>query len=206
MNPAEKTPAPASPRPARWRAWFRILHRDLGYLFFGVTVVYAVSGLAVNHRANWNPNYRVERRQFALPPPAPGADAAGVSEKNYTKADISALLAGAGVKGRYKKHYAPDARHVRVFLDNGTATLDCEARLLDIELLHRRPLLHTFNKLHLNPGRWWLWFADAFAIALLTIAVTGIFLLRGKHGITRRGGALMLAGIAVPAVLVWLNL
>lgn len=186
--------------------WLRCLHRDLGYLFFGMTVVYAISGLAVNHRADWNPNYRVERRQFALPAPAPGMDAAGVSEKNYTKADIAALLADAGVKGRYKKHYAPDDRHVRVFLENGTATLDRAARVLDIELLHRRPFLHTFNRLHLNPGRWWLWFADAFAIALLVIAVTGLFLLRGRHGITRRGGVLTALGIIVPGIIVYLNL
>jgi hypothetical protein len=206
LNPAEKTSPPAPPRPARWRLWFRILHRDLGYLFFGLTVVYAASGLAVNHRADWNPNYRVERRQFALPPPAPGPDAAVVSEKNYTKADIAALLAGAGVKGRYKKHYAPDDRHVRVFLENGTVTLDREARALDIELLHRRPLLHTFNQLHLNPGRWWLWFADAFAVALLVIAVTGLFLLRGRHGLTRRGGVLAALGILIPGLIVYLNL
>jgi hypothetical protein len=206
LNPKAKNPAAAPAQPARWRMWFRFLHRDLGYLFFGMTVVYAISGLAVNHRADWNPNYRVERRQFALPPPASGPDAAVVSEKNYTKADIAALLAAAGVKGRYKKHYAPDDRHVRVFLENGTATLDREARALDIELLHRRPLLHTFNRLHLNPGRWWLWFADAFAVALLVIAVTGLFLLRGRHGITRRGGVLAALGIIVPATFVWLNL
>lgn len=212
LDPKAKNPAAAPAPPARWRMWFRFLHRDLGYLFFGLTVVYAISGLAVNHRADWNPNYRVERRQFALPPPSAtdAATAAGVaavvSEKNHTKADIVALLAAAGVKGRYKKHYAPDDRHVRVFLENGAATLDREARVLDIELLHRRPLLHTFNRLHLSPGRWWLWFADAFAVALLVIAVTGLFLLRGRHGLTRRGGVLAALGIIVPGVIVYLNL
>jgi hypothetical protein len=188
--------------------WFRILHRDLGYLFFGMTVVYALSGLAVNHRAHWNPNYRVERRHFALPPATtpPAPDAAAVPDKTYTKADITELLAAAGVKGRYKKHYAPDDRHVRVFLENGTVTLDRETRALDIELLHRRPLLATFNQLHLNPGRWWLWFADAFAIALLALAVTGLFLLRGKHGLTRRGGALAALGILIPSIIIYLKL
>jgi hypothetical protein len=216
LNPKAKNPAAAPTQSARWRMGLRLLHRDLGYLFFGMTVVYALSGLAVNHRADWNPDYRVERRRFPLPAPATGADGAPItpaaaaadiaSQKNYTKADIAALLADAGVKGRYKKHYAPDDRHVRVFLENGTATLDREARALDIELLHRRPLLRTFNRLHLNPGRWWLWFADAFAVALLVLAITGLFLLRGKHGLTRRGGVLTALGIIVPGIIVYLNL
>jgi hypothetical protein len=38
-----------------WRKWFRIIHRDFGYLFFGVTLVYAVSGIAINHLDDWNP-------------------------------------------------------------------------------------------------------------------------------------------------------
>ena len=33
------------------------MHRDLGYLAVGLTVVYALSGLAVNHIADWDPNF-----------------------------------------------------------------------------------------------------------------------------------------------------
>ena len=51
------------------RPWLRALHRDLGYLAVGLTLVYAVSGLAVNHLADWDPNFANVEREFdvALP-------------------------------------------------------------------------------------------------------------------------------------------
>ena len=48
---------PRTPRkPFRWRRWNNVLHRDLGYLVFALTFLYAVSGVAVNHTHQWNPN------------------------------------------------------------------------------------------------------------------------------------------------------
>src|SRR5262245_42522096 len=58
----------------RWRPWLRALHRDAGYFFVGLTFVYAVSGLAVNHIADWEPNFRQVTRQHQLPAPLPGED------------------------------------------------------------------------------------------------------------------------------------
>ena len=33
----------------RWRAWLRAVHRDFGYLAVGLTMIYAFSGIAINH-------------------------------------------------------------------------------------------------------------------------------------------------------------
>ena len=50
----------------KWRKWIRILHRDIGYLATGLTVIYAISGVAVNHVDEWNPNYSIERSTIKL--------------------------------------------------------------------------------------------------------------------------------------------
>ncbi len=42
----------------------RITHRDIGYLIAGLTIIYAVSGIALNHKHDWNPNYIIEDRGF----------------------------------------------------------------------------------------------------------------------------------------------
>jgi hypothetical protein len=42
--------------------WEYIIHRDLGYLCFGLTIIYVISGVAVNHIQDWNPNYVIERQ------------------------------------------------------------------------------------------------------------------------------------------------
>ena len=33
----------------KWRKWNRAVHRDFGYLFLGMTIIYALSGIALNH-------------------------------------------------------------------------------------------------------------------------------------------------------------
>src|SRR3989442_15423660 len=41
----------------RWRAWLRAIHRDIGYLAVGFTMIYALSGIAMNHIDDWDPNF-----------------------------------------------------------------------------------------------------------------------------------------------------
>ena len=43
-----------TPLTKRIRRYLRPLHRDFGYLIVGLTFVYAISGLAVNHIDDWN--------------------------------------------------------------------------------------------------------------------------------------------------------
>lgn len=181
-----------------WRGVFRVVHRDLGYLFFGATVIYAVSGIAINHRNDWNPNYSIQRRELPLP-------AVGTNQP-LARADATNLLAQLGVEEKYQNHYSPEPGQIRIFFQGGNATLNRQAGTVVVESLHRRPLLNTFNRLHYNPGRWWTWFADSYSVALLLLAVSGLFLLRGHHGITRRGGILTAVGILLPAILVYFYL
>ena len=47
-----------------WRKWSRILHRDIGYFFIGTSIIYGISGIALNHLSDWNPNYSVTLKSF----------------------------------------------------------------------------------------------------------------------------------------------
>lgn len=53
-----------------WWKLNNVLHRDLGYLAAGLTLVYTISGVALNHRHQWNPSWKleVENRTFAQIP------------------------------------------------------------------------------------------------------------------------------------------
>jgi len=46
------------------RKWSKILHRDFGFFFVGATIIYGLSGIALNHLHDWNPNYAVELEDF----------------------------------------------------------------------------------------------------------------------------------------------
>jgi hypothetical protein len=194
------TPIPPPTFP-RWRKWLHHLHRDLGYLFFGVTIVYALSGLFLNHRNEWNLTYDTVSRQILMVP-APGR------EKAFTVQDATNLLAQAGVNGNYLSHDASAGGVVKIVFQGGSAELDRDSGRVVVKTLRHRPLpfILTYIELHFNPGSWWTWFSDTYCVALMLMAVSGLFLLRGRHGLVGRGGLLVLIGIAVPMILALLHL
>jgi len=56
-----------------------------------------------------------------------------------------------------------------------------------------------FSFLHYNSiKKLWTWFADLFALSLIFLAVSGLFILRGRNGITGRGAWLTALGMGVP--------
>jgi hypothetical protein len=57
----------------RWRAWLRAIHRDVGYFAVGFTVIYALSGIAMNHLEDWNPSFRASERVVTMAPIPDGA-------------------------------------------------------------------------------------------------------------------------------------
>jgi uncharacterized protein len=177
----------------QWRRWNNILHRDIGYLCAGLTIVYVISGVAVNHVHQWNPTYQVERRTAPLAP--------------LTSADLAApggvarLLTGLGLTADYRTTFRPDSTSLRIFVEDGTVDVDFARGEATVELVRERPVLGAFNFLHLNhPKRLWTWVADIYAVALGLLAVTGLFVLKGKKGITGRGAWLTAAGVAIPFV------
>jgi hypothetical protein len=177
-------------RRGRWRQTARWLHRDLGYFFTGVVLVYSVSGLAMNHAEHWDPDFVVERREVALPLPS---DAAQVDD-----AAVDAALGGLGEHGALRTYDFPTSGRIKIFLEDGTIASELGSGLGTYESLRRRPVLYGMNRLHLEPKGWWLAFSDVFAVALLLIALTGLVLARGRHGLEGRGKWLVGAGAALP--------
>ena len=72
------------------------------------------------------------------------------------------------------------------------------------EALKMRPIISQFNWLHYNPGKGWTVFSDIFAVSLIIITLTGIFINKGKKGVLGRGGIELLAGIIIPILFILL--
>jgi hypothetical protein len=73
-------------------------------------------------------------------------------------------------------------------------------RVVDEE---QRPRLfvRAANWLHLNRGKKaWTYFADSYAVGLLFLATSGLFMIAGKKGLVGRGAFFVAAGIAIPLV------
>jgi hypothetical protein len=174
----------------KWRSWALVIHRDLGYFFTGVIVIYAVSGLAVNHADDWDANFIVEERDVALDLPR--------ERYEVTEEHVRANLVSLDAADDYRSHDFPSPQKIKIYLADGSIL----ARLTDgqgtYETIRRRPVFYYLNALHLNPAKWWKIFSDVFAVALILIVMTGLLLPRGRLGLAGRGKWLVGAGILAP--------
>ncbi len=171
----------------------RNLHRDLGYIFFFMTLIYGLSGIALNHINDWNPSYIVKYNDFK-------ANTADLSKDNLTRNNVIKLVEQYAKGETYKNHYFPNDNTLKVFIKDGNLSVDLNSGQGHIETSKRRPVFHQFNYLHYNPQKWWTILSDVYAISLMLLAITGLFILKGKNGITGRGAWLTAIGILVPIV------
>ena len=179
-----------------WRKWNRVLHRDLGYIFFVMTLIYALSGIALNHLRDWNPSYDVSRLEVQTT----------AFETEISKEVILQFLDQVGEKRSYKSHYSPQPGQLKIFIKNGNAVVNLQSGNAVVEKLQRRPVFYHVNFLHYNPRKLWTWFSDLFCVSLILIAITGLFIIKGKNGITRRGAWLTGLGLVSPLIFLFLYL
>ncbi len=172
------------------RKLLRIFHRDLGYFIVGMTIVYVVSGILLNHRHDFNPDYKIYTEEFSY-----DASTQDATQENILKNIIQELPHEL----IYKKHYLSSDGTVKVFIESGEVVINPVTGKGVMRYLERRPIFFEMNKLHkATIGTTWKWVSDFMAFILLFVAITGLFLLKGKRGFIRWGLWWMIAGFIVP--------
>lgn len=187
---------PETRRRIAWRPLVRNLHRDAGYLAVGLTLVYAASGLAVNHIADWDPNFQSYRsvRQLTGTLPADPDTAAQVA------------LAQLKISERPSEVHRWASDQLEIVAGSRRLMVNPESGRVIEEGQKPRFLLRFANWLHLNRGKKsWTVVADLYAAGLLFLALSGMFMLPGKNGMRGRGGVLVALGVAVPVLYVVLS-
>ena len=179
----------------KWRKINRIIHRDLGYFFFGMTVIYCLSGIALNHKVidNWNSEYSITNKNISVQDLPESKDEI---DKSYAR-EITERF---DEEDHFKNYYFPETDLLKIFIDDGNITIDLSTGEGNIEISRRRPVFYEVSYLHYNPNRWWTWFSDIFSVGLILIAISGLFILRGKKGIKGRGAWLTTLGILIPII------
>jgi hypothetical protein len=188
--------AEGSPRRFQWRGLLRVVHRDAGNLAVGLTLVYAVSGLAVNHIADWDPNFTSYQKTHELGGPLEGDD----------QAVAGRVMERLGVRDKPSDVYRASDEQLEISLDRRTLHVNTKTGSVLDEGDKPRFLLRLANWLHLNRGKKaWTYVADGYAGVLLLLAFSGMFMLPGRKGLLGRGGIFVLVGVAVPVAYVVLS-
>ena len=171
------------------RPWVRAIHRDAGYFGVGLTLVYALSGLAVNHIADWDPSFRQIAVTHQLAGPLP-SDSAALGKR---------VLAALDIKEAPSEVYAAGDDAVDVVLEHRTLHVTPSSGKVIEEGQSPRLFLRAANWLHLNRGKKaWTYVADSYAVILLYLAISGLFMIPGRKGLVGRGALIAALGAAVP--------
>ena len=176
------------------RRWNNALHRDIGYLAIGMTIIYAISGIVLNHFKSGDfshPDYGRSIESFTAPLPGDN-----VIDKTYALK----VLQSIGEEDSYKS-FVTGKGYVNIFLKHGSVYVDLTTGDAEIQKKTTRYVIKEFNLLHYNNiKKLYTWFSDFYAVALIFLAISGLFVLRGRNGIIGRGAWLTAIGIVLPAL------
>ncbi|MCO5236981.1 MAG: PepSY-associated TM helix domain-containing protein [Chitinophagaceae bacterium] len=170
-------------------------HRDLGYFFSSLIIIYCLSGLALNHLDDWDPDFIIYKKTVHLP--------AHLSMNQVTD-DVVTDFSKAVEESHFKIYDFPTDNQVKIYYDNASLHVNLETGTGHYERIGKRHFFYEANVLHRNSLAGWKWMSDIFAVMLIAISVTGLFILRGKYGFRRRGVWFTLAGLLLPVAAVWL--
>lgn len=174
------------------RKFNRATHRDLGYFFVGMIIIYSLSGISINHLDDWDPSYIVKKWAVKTEQK--------IEKTSFDIETAKSILTEVNIDNKYRKFYFPNDNTLKIFFKGGSAVIDVNTGQGRAETLSRRPIFHTVNWLHYNPNLYWKWYSDIFAIALIILAISGMFILKGKNGLKWRGTILISIGILIPLV------
>jgi uncharacterized protein len=176
------------------RRWNNALHRDIGYLCVGMTIIYALSGIVLNHFKSGDfvhPDYQKSYREFKVSLPGDG---------KADQAYVYSVLGEQKIKDHYKS-FISGSSYIQIFLDKGWIYIDLNTGDAQMETKTPFYVIKEFNLLHYNNiKKMYTWFSDLYAVGLILLAITGLFVLRGKNGLIGRGAWLTAIGIILPAL------
>jgi len=196
---AEAGPAAATTttkkKPQHWRPWLRAMHRDIGYVMVGLTFIYALSGLAVNHLTDWSDGDASFKTYSVTHEMGP------LSGEDQAIAD--ALRQRLAIKETPREVYRQSPEELDVIFDKRSLHVNTQTGHVVDEGQKPRFILRVANWLHLNRGKKaWTYVADGYASSLLILALSGMFMIAGKKGLIGRGAILVGLGIAIPVLYV----
>jgi len=202
--------SPVEPlRQLRRAFWMRQLHQwhwiSSALCLIGL-LLFAVTGITLNHARQIEATPQVTRREAMLPTALHAAIAGEEVRKAALPAPVGAWLnEELHVQvGELAAEWSADEIYLSLPRPGGDAWLSIDRASGDVEYeLTRRGAIAYLNDLHKgrNAGAAWGWFLDVFALACLVFAITGLFLLKFHAARRVSTWPLVTLGLVLPVLL-----
>ncbi|MDR0823690.1 MAG: PepSY-associated TM helix domain-containing protein [Prevotella sp.] len=169
------------------KRYLRVVHRDLGFLMVGISLVYALSGILLNHMNGNDPAFKTVEKSIQI-------------EKGLTQEELKILWNDKTELPPTHKITRVDEEHYRLMLQGGIGVYNSTNGYVDYETHTKREFIYWINKLHYNKVKGWFVMGDLFAVSLIFLAISGLFIVAGKNGIGGRGKWYLFVGILIPII------
>lgn len=190
--------------------WLRQLHQwhwiSSALCLIGL-LLFAITGITLNHAGQIEAAPQVVHRVATLPPKLLSAVAGGdVGKAAALPPPVIDWVDHAlrvNVSAR-RAEWSADEIYLSMPRPGGDAWLSIDRATGEVEYeLTRRGVVAYINDLHKgrNAGAAWSWFIDVFAVACLLFAITGLFLLKMHAARRTSTWPLVAMGLVVPVIL-----
>ena len=124
------------------RKWIRFLHRDIGFVMVGLSLVYGISGILLTHMKGKDPSYKVEEIQLTFDK--------GLTPEEFAQAwqsepDRPKLNNVGEVRGKY-----------RLMLQGTLGEYDPETGNAQYQVSKKKPIAYWVNRFHYNRVKGWI--------------------------------------------------
>lgn len=145
---------------------------------------------------SWNPSYVVTRTEQVLTGMPTDPEAEGFEK---------ALAERLKIETRFLSRVRDTAEETLFFFEGSRVVWNQSRQQANVETTEKRPGLFFVNYLHLNKAkRAWTYVADVFAVLLIYLSLSGLFMVKGANGFGRRGWMFVGAGGIVPVAFYFL--
>ena len=119
--------------------------------------------------------------------------------KEYNEEIAKALVPQLNLGNEYRRFLIRNGQ-LRLYFDGALAEVNLETGEGTLDFFGRRYVLAEMADLHQTTNKAWIWYSDIFGVAMLFIAISGMFIVPGKNSFKRRGWWMALAGAAFPLI------
>ena len=173
----------------------RNTHRDIAYFYLGLIIAFSFSGIFLNHRQVWNPRrYTYSSKEIAIPT---------IIKDSVNEAFVQKLTTDQNINDQMRR-FSFDGNNLRISYVSHDVQVDITTGKGKIEEYRTTPLLGQMTKLHIDTSNWWIYYSDIFGVAMLVIAITGMFIAKGDMSFRSRGWKLALIGLIFPLIFLFL--